>query len=143
MTQQGGGRGCGPVRGERGGQVSEGREERQCRYRWYSRLPVAVTVGHGGGGDVFGLLHPVLRVRQHERRRAGYSLGLSQVKYIPNEVHDAGIVTSFGTSLSINESCDFSLRVSFLDPFPVVPHNVVVGLQSSKYRLITSQVNPK
>ena len=46
---------------------------------------------------------------------AFFSLGLSQVKYIPNEVYDAGLVTSFRTSLSIRESCEFSLRTSLLD----------------------------
>ena len=38
----------------------------------------------------------------------------SQVKSIPSEVHNAAIITCARTSLSINESCEFPLKTSFI-----------------------------
>ena len=38
----------------------------------------------------------------------------SQDKSIPSEVHNAAIITCARTSLSINESCEFPLKPSFI-----------------------------
>ena len=44
----------------------------------------------------------------------GSSKYRSQVKSIPSEVHNAAIITCARTSLSINESCEFPLKTSFI-----------------------------
>ena len=58
----------------------------------------------------------VVGVLRHELgvHRVVSSKYRSQVKSIPSEVHNAAIITCARTSLSINESCEFPLKTSFI-----------------------------
>ena len=63
---------------------------------------------------VVGVLRPVLLDVVEDALVAVSSKYRSQVKSIPSEVHNAAIITCARTSLSINESCEFPLKTSFI-----------------------------